>query len=78
MPQYRTDQRTGWHGIIHNVQGQVLVYGPDPHTLPEMKVASDLGTLHIKLMQEDKSLVYLMYNGVHYNPIIYNNMPPLN
>jgi hypothetical protein len=63
--------------VTGKVQDQFTVYGPDLHTLPEMRLTSTHPRLHTKLIQEDKMLVYLMYNGVHYNPIIYDSTPPL-
>ena len=59
---------------MHKVQGQITIYTPDPHALPDMKPACDLGTLHAKLIQEGNIPVNLMYNGVHYNPIVHDNM----
>ena len=59
---------------MNKVQGQITIYTPDPHTLPDMKPACDLGTLHAKLKKEGNIPVYLMYNGVHYNPIVHDNM----
>ena len=54
----------------------MTIYTPDPHALPDMKPACDLGTLHAKLIQEGHIPAYLMYNGTHYNPIVHNNMQP--
>ena len=60
--------------VMHKVQGQITIYTPDPHALPDMKPACDLATLHAKLIQEDRISAYLMYNGTHYNPIVNDNM----
>ena len=46
--------------IVHKVCNQATVYTPDPHTLPEMKLASDLGMLHAKLKQDGKIPMHLM------------------
>ena len=59
---------------MHKVQGQITIYTPDPHTLPEMKPVCDLATLHAKFIQEECISAYLMYNGTHYNPIVHDNM----
>ena len=60
--------------VMHKVQGQITIYTPDPHTLPEMKPVCDLATLHAKFIQEECISAYLMYNGTHYNPIVHDNM----
>jgi hypothetical protein len=60
--------------VMHKVQGQITVYTSDPHALPEMKPACGLGVLHTKLKQEGNTPMYLMYNGVHYNPVVYDTM----
>jgi hypothetical protein len=57
--------------VMNKVQGQITVYTSDPHTLPEMKPACDLGVLHTKLKQEGSIPIYLMYNGVHYKTRLY-------
>ena len=63
--------------VTNKVGDFYTVYNPNVHEIPTMKQTDTLQEMHDQLKQEGQEPAYLIYNGVHYNPIIHGRQGEL-
>jgi hypothetical protein len=55
---------------MNKVRDWCTIDNPNVHEIPTMKQTDTLQEIHGQLRQEGREPAYLIYNGVHYNPIV--------
>jgi hypothetical protein len=63
--------------VTNKVGNSYMIYNPNVHDIPTMRQTDTLQEMHDQLKQEGREPAYLMYNGVHYNPIVHERQGEL-